>query len=136
MVAGYGHIHAGDGTRKSLGAHRASWMLAHGPIPPGLMVLHRCDNPPCVNPDHLFLGTAKDNVGDMDTKGRRRTGEPPDQRGELNRFAKLTTEQALEVRELWRFGAQTRAVAERFCLTQDRVRSIGAGKSWSHLGAY
>lgn len=51
-------------------SHRAAWTLAHGPIPDGMWVLHRCDNPPCCNPAHLFLGTVKDNVRDMHAKGR------------------------------------------------------------------
>ena len=51
-------------------AHRAAWIMAHGPIPDGMMVCHRCDNPPCCNPEHLFLGSAKDNAEDMVSKGR------------------------------------------------------------------
>src|ERR1700756_2891954 len=69
---GYGHFTVrGQGRRRTLKAHRVSWELANGPIPEGLHVLHSCDNPPCVNPDHLFLGTDMDNVHDRDAKGRR-----------------------------------------------------------------
>lgn len=68
------HLPAGYGLVKAEGrshlAHRVSWELAHGPIPAGMLVLHRCDNPACVRPDHLWLGTQKQNIADMLTKGR------------------------------------------------------------------
>jgi HNH endonuclease len=68
---GYGRLTLPN-QRKIL-AHRLAWELEFGPIPDGLWVLHRCDNPPCCNPAHLFLGTTLDNTRDMDAKGRRRT---------------------------------------------------------------
>ena len=55
---------------RRVGVHRLAWMLRHGPVPDGLYVLHRCDTPPCLNPDHLFLGTKADNSADMVAKGR------------------------------------------------------------------
>jgi hypothetical protein len=64
---GYGQIKVNYQNRK---AHRVAWELAHGPIPDGLVVCHRCDNPPCCNVDHLFLGTHSDNTRDMHAKGR------------------------------------------------------------------
>lgn len=64
---GYGCLAVGG---RQVGAHRVAWETQNGPIPEGLFVLHKCDNPPCVRPDHLFLGTAKDNAMDMARKGR------------------------------------------------------------------
>lgn len=68
---GYGAIYTrASGERRTVTAHRAAYMLANGPIPPGMHVCHKCDVPACVNPDHLFLGTAGDNLRDMVAKGR------------------------------------------------------------------
>lgn len=64
---GYGKYHI---KRVGFATHRIAWVLAHGPIPDGLCVCHRCDNPPCLNEDHLFLGTMADNHADMRAKGR------------------------------------------------------------------
>lgn len=71
-LKGYGKLTvAGRPTR----AHRHSWEIANGPVPPGLVVCHRCDNPSCVRPGHLFLGTHSDNVADRDQKRRQARGE-------------------------------------------------------------
>lgn len=67
LVKGYGLVGNVGGT---IQAHRAAWLLTHFVIPDGMQVLHRCDNPPCINPAHLFLGTPADNMRDMVAKGR------------------------------------------------------------------
>jgi hypothetical protein len=72
-VSGYGLLAPSGGVRGDRRAHRVSWELHNGPIPAGLWVLHSCDNPPCVNPDHLFLGTRSDNMRDCASKGRLNT---------------------------------------------------------------
>jgi HNH endonuclease len=67
---GYGKVKLWDGTRTT--AHRVSYQIHYGPIPDGMFVCHHCDNPPCTNPEHLFLGTGADNNRDMAKKGRSR----------------------------------------------------------------
>jgi hypothetical protein len=106
-------------------AHRLSYELSVGPIPDGICVLHRCDNPPCVNPDHLFLGTRTDNSEDMVRKGRHR-GAP----GERNRKNKLTTEQVLSIRVDER---QTRFIAGEYDIAKSLVRKIKRRILWKHL---
>lgn len=101
----YGASHKlGYGLMSALGeskAHRVSWKLHYGEIPEGLMVLHKCDVRNCVNPDHLFLGTHKDNMQDMSSKGRGHINHLP---GELSSRGKLTNLQAQEIREQFAHG--------------------------------
>lgn len=105
-----------DGRRRNKKAHRVAWELTNGPIPDGLMVCHRCDNPPCVRPDHLYLGTAKDNHDDSWNKGRAfmqlRDDHP---------FKKLSDEQTLEALCLWEGGAYAREIAEYFGIARGSV---------------
>jgi hypothetical protein len=89
---GYGGIQIGG---RAKFAHRVSWELHRGPIPDGLFVLHKCDVPSCVNPDHLFLGTKRDNAIDRHRKGRTKI---PSNRGEINPQAKLTWDDVVRIR--------------------------------------
>ncbi len=123
---------------------RVSWEMHNGPIPKGLFICHRCDNPPCVRPDHLFLGTARDNQQDMRQKGRhfdlegwmrqhpeRRSTRPMP--GEANPAARLTEADVLYIRNAWPRERQT-ALAHRFGVAQGIIWSILHGKSWKHVG--
>jgi HNH endonuclease len=106
-------------------AHRVSWEIANGQIPDGLQVCHHCDNPPCVNPSHLFLGTQKENLEDRDRKGRA-VWSP----GERNGTSKLTEDHVREVRRLGMIHSETTQgkIGERFGLTQSGVCRIVNGE--------
>jgi hypothetical protein len=108
-------------------AHRVAWELTQGPIPDGLQVCHHCDNPPCVRPDHLFLGTQGDNVRDCAAKGRlrfqgRRTWRPPRQR--------LTAEQAAEIRERRVCGESYLMLARAFGVSESNIGLIVRRQTW------
>jgi hypothetical protein len=103
-------------------AHRAAWIVAHGDIPDGLFVCHKCDVPSCINPAHLFLGTHDDNMADRSAKGRAAR-----MRGEKNASAKLTQEQADIIRDMP--GTQE-AVAARFGVNRSVVGKIKRGEIW------
>jgi hypothetical protein len=124
---GYGGIKA-DGAYWV--AHRYSWHLHCGEIPAGALVCHKCDNPACVNPKHLFLGSNTDNVRDMHRKGRWIPGQQNPARGATHPLAKLTEDIVLGIRSDKR--AQ-RAIAKEFGVSQTLVWRIKAMKTWSHL---
>lgn len=111
----YGHLIIGsrtDNTRRSIAAHRYSYIIFKGEIPDGMFVCHNCDNPKCVNPDHLFLGTRQDNIDDREFKGRNKI-----MRGENAGTAKLTQKQADEIRILYASGGtSSRKLAKQFGL--------------------
>ena len=96
----------------------------------GLVVMHTCDNPPCINPEHLKLGTVQENVDDMMNKGRH--GINPMAKGETNGKAKLTSDDVFKIREMVKFKSQAE-VARLFLISRANVSIIVSRKSWAHL---
>jgi hypothetical protein len=113
-------------------AHRVAWELANGrPVPAGLCVCHTCDNPPCCNPAHLFLGTRADNNADMYAKGRGGHGWVP---GEKCGTARLTAAQVSEIRHRYASGGLShRALAREYGVHYRQIGRIVRGLSWKHL---
>jgi hypothetical protein len=124
---GYGRINV-DG--KILLAHRTAFELFDRPIPEGMHVLHRCDNPVCCNPAHLFLGTVKDNMRDMFEKGRGKPGWVP---GSKNGMSKLTESDIPEIFKLRGEGKSQRAIADAFGACQQHISDILNRKAWKHV---
>lgn len=125
-VEGYGGL--ADDTGRVVLTHRFSYEIHFGAIPEGLMVCHRCDNPSCCNPNHLFLGTALDNTTDMVAKGRARAPKGID-----NGKAKLNDGQVIEIRQRHEEGESLSSIAEIFGVTDVNVGSIIRRKTWSHV---
>lgn len=100
-------------------AHRASWEVHYGPIPAGLNVLHKCDNPPCCNPHHLFLGTHADNHADMDDKGRGVT--------------RLTKSDVVSIRQQAQLGTPHASIASQFGISRTTVWRIVKRKVWRRV---
>lgn len=131
-------------------AHRASWVDANGPIPDGMFVCHHCDNPKCVRPSHLFLGTPHDNALDKVVKGRQSRGRahgdtfrghrhganthPEKFRGEGNCKAKLTVAQVVDIRAR-AAGRTDGSLAAEFGVSRYTINSIRRGITWRHVTA-
>lgn len=107
-------------------AHRLSWMLTYGDIPPGMCICHECDVPACVRPDHLFCGTQQDNQRDKLEKGRQ-------SRGENNGRAKLTEGFVIEIKRLAAQGRTASQLARTFNVDPSTIRLIIKGKIWKDL---
>lgn len=108
-------------------AHRHAYELVNGPIPPGFVVRHTCDNPPCINPAHLEVGTQAENIRDAVERGRHFCPV-----GERNPGARITREQAEEVRRAFRAReADGQTLADRFGIARSTVYGIAAGRSWA-----
>ena len=117
---GYGQITLADG--KNGAAHRVAWEITHGPIPAGLHVLHACDNPPCVNPRHLWLGTNTDNAADMDAKGRR--GRPG---------VKLTECSVALIRLRISRGEPRKTLAREYGVGRTAIAKVVQRQTWAHV---
>ncbi len=117
---------------KRVAAHRASWELANGPIPDGLLVPHKCDVRLCVNPDHLFLGTQSENLFDMSAKGRHFLQRNPERAmyGELAPAAKLTWAIAREIRRRRSEGVSTRQLAKEAGVSKVAVLYVLRNETW------
>jgi len=123
-----GRNHKGYGTLKVAGkdlrAHRVAYEVWVGPIPEGMHVLHVCDNPPCINPAHLWVGTNKDNADDRDAKGRQRV-----LRGEENGFSKLTWENVQEIRDLYGDHSQAE-LARMYGVSPRTIMLVRTNQAW------
>ena len=128
---GYGRMIVGsrtDGTRRSVSTHRLSYELTHGKIPDGMEVCHKCDNRCCVNPDHLFVGTHKENMDDRESKGRNKP-----QKGEKNGRAKLSEADVLEIKIKRKNGMPFHKIAEEYGVHKKTVMDAVNGKNWASI---
>ena len=114
---GYGNLNAGQ--RKYAHAHRISWEIHNGPIPDGMWVLHHCDNPPCSNPRHLYLGSHSDNVDDRQARARTN--------------AKLDHEKVRQIVTLVLCRIPRAEVADLFGVSDSTIDAVACGQNWSHV---
>ncbi|MBV8666706.1 MAG: HNH endonuclease [Burkholderiaceae bacterium] len=127
---GYGNFYMNS---RYMGAHCASYLLFSGEIQEGKFVCHKCDNPSCVNPEHLFLGSPKENMRDMMSKGRAigiAQGE------EAHPESKLTAKNVVEIRQLRAGGETLKNIGARFGITESNVHYIVTGKTWCHVDQF
>lgn len=128
---GYGVLGVGGRSGQTIGAHRLAWVLAtQQTIPHRFHICHKCDNPPCCNPAHLFLGTASDNIKDATSKGHK-TGKPHP--GIKNGMAKMTDDKVIKLRALATQGIPQRRIAAMFGISQTTTWHIINRDTWTHV---
>lgn len=124
LRSGYGCFTAG---KRRMTAHRAAFLAWKGPIPEGMFVLHSCDQPSCINPQHLRLGTHADNTSDKNARNRNARGE------RIFNKLKLTPEKVLEIRRLSREGVRGTEIAKRFAVYPGAIYAILKHITWKHV---
>lgn len=124
-TGGYGHFSIQGRMAR---AHRQAFILTNGPIPDGLDCCHKCDNPPCCNPAHLFIGTTSENLNDCVAKGRYNRPN-----GERCHLAKLTAGKVRTIRKLFAGGTKRATIARRFGVTWESIDAVVKRKSWKHI---
>lgn len=112
---GYGKIRVGDEIERT---HRLSFMCKHGPVEPGMVVRHKCDNPPCCNPAHLEIGTHEENMQDMVARGRHRGN------------AKISSEDAADIRVAKMRGATLASLAKKYDVSESTISAVISGQNW------
>lgn len=127
-TAGYGRFKVRSYSSEA--AHRVAYALANQVHPKGMLVLHSCDNPKCVNPKHLRLGTAKDNMDDMFSRKRNKS---PDQSGANNGNSKLTEIQVLAIKGMIAEGRKNTHIAPEFGVTHQLISKIRRGHIWADV---
>lgn len=120
---GYGRIKRGG---KSFKAHRLAYERAKGPIPEGLFICHSCGNPACVNPEHLYAGTQKQNMADRDRHGSTRIGE-------MHANSKLTADSVKAIRAAHAAGIEFEELGRRYGISANQARNVALRKQWRHV---
>ncbi len=113
--------------------HRASWVIHKGPIPDGKFVCHHCDNPICTNPDHLWIGTQKENNDDKIRKCRQANTKPPHKVGIENGASKLSEVQVKEIKILLEKGLTSREIGRQYDVSKTTILRIKNGTHWKHI---
>jgi hypothetical protein len=126
ITGNYGALWTG---LRNEGAHRCSWIIHNGPVPSGMYVLHHCDNGLCIRPDHLFLGTAQDNMDDKTNKARNNVA-----RGSTHYKTKLTNNDIIHIRRKYSL-CNTKQVdlAEELGLSRSAIEKIVNNRTWKHV---